>query len=354
MPDRPWPLQRLRPELVWPQTRGAGVTVAVVDSGVSTSHPALKDRVLDGEDLIQPGRDGHCDEAGHGTRIAGIIAGREVAGSGFSGIAPDARILPIRVLARAEKTFDNDDSTRIVNGIRRATDLGADVINLSLTTRATDELAAAVQYAIDNDVVVVAASGNTNAVPEGTVGFPAAYQGVIAVGGVDQNGLHLPTSVTGDHVDLSAPGFAISGPAPRGGGFAPPEEGTSFSAAYVSGVAALVRAAWPELSGQEVSDRIIRTADRPPDGWDQQVGTGVVNPYWAVVSISGEDQNEPEAPRQADLVPPEPDRLGPVRVAAAWSVPAAIVIAGMVLGGVSVWRNGRRRGWRPGRPARGG
>src|SRR5690606_39709086 len=94
-PDRmPWPLRHLDMSAVWPVSRGEGVVVAVIDSGVSRSHPVLRNRVLDGIDLGLPSASGHCDLAGHGTVIAGIIAGRDDTDDTFSGIAPDARILP--------------------------------------------------------------------------------------------------------------------------------------------------------------------------------------------------------------------------------------------------------------------
>ncbi|MGC4853592.1 S8 family serine peptidase [Micromonospora sp. DT4] len=97
--EMPWALRRIDPASAWPLSRGAGVTVAVIDSGVSAIHPVLKNQVLPGRDFNNlPANRGQCDLAGHGTMVAGIIAGQDGTGALFSGVAPAARILPIRVL----------------------------------------------------------------------------------------------------------------------------------------------------------------------------------------------------------------------------------------------------------------
>jgi membrane-anchored mycosin MYCP len=347
--DQPWPLRRMRPDRIWPVTRGRNIIVAVIDSGVSDTHPALKGQVLKGYDLITPSGDGRCDNVGHGTLIAGVIAGKQIPGSAFHGIAPAAKILPIRALASSDREFGAEHSVRIADAIRLAVQAKASVINLSLTTAPTPELAEAVRFALDSNVVLVAAAGNIEAVKPPQQGFPAAYEGVIAVGGVDRNGVHVPSSTTGKYLDIAAPGEHIAGPAPQGGGFAEYPEGTSFAAAYVSGVAALVRAYRPELRAEAVARRIIRTVDRTATGWDDRIGNGVLNPYWAVLSVTAEDE-EPGPPGQVGLGAPTPDPLRGVRIVAIWAAVAAVGIAAMVVASVSVWRNGRRRGWRPGRP----
>jgi type VII secretion-associated serine protease mycosin len=349
LPERPWPLRRLRPDRVWPVTRGAGVTVAVIDSGVSDEHPVLAGRLVAGRDMVDPSGDGTCDNAGHGTMIAGIIAGQPTEASGFHGMAPDARIMPVRVLASRDQSFDEQNPRNIADAILYAVDNGADVINLSLTTAPIPELEAAVEYALSKDVVLVAAAGNEGSSRDARKGFPAAYDGVLAVAGVGENGEHVSTSTTGDYVDVAAPGLRIEGPAPQGGGYlVEPDGGTSFAAGYVSGVAALVRAAHPDLTAEEVVDRIIRTADRPAHLRDDAVGAGVVNPYWAVLSEAGTG-TVPEPPAPLTVGPPAADAMQGVRVAAAWTALVAVVLSGLILGSVSVVRNGRRRHWRPGR-----
>jgi type VII secretion-associated serine protease mycosin len=349
LPDQPWPLRRLRPDLVWPLTEGSDVTVAVIDSGVSDRHPALAGRLVAGLDLVDPSGDGTCDNVGHGTLIAGIIAGVSTPSSGFHGVAPAAKIMPIRVLESDDVSFDDQHPYRIADAIRLATDAGADVINLSLTTAPIEPLADAVAYALDHDVVVVAAAGNDGATQPDLPAFPAAYDGVIAVAGVDENGDHVPTSTPGDYVDIAAPGFRIEGPAPQGEGYlVMAEGGTSFAAGYVSGTVALLRAYRPGLSGPEVVDRVLRTADRPANGWDRDVGSGVVNPYWAVVSVAAEEDEE-APPGQVALTAPDVDPLRNVRLAAGWTAFVAVVLSGLIFASVSVIRRGQARHWRPGR-----
>jgi membrane-anchored mycosin MYCP len=348
LPDQPWPLRRMRPDLVWPLTTGRGVVVAVIDSGVSNTHPTLAGQVLPGMDLVAGSGDGTCDEAGHGTLIAGIIAGKTTASSGFHGMAPDAKILPIRVLATRDRSFDEELPSRIANAIRLATDRGAGVINLSLTTAPVQELIDAVNYAIAHNVVVVAAAGNEGGATDQPA-YPAAFDGVIAVAGVDENGDHVQTSTPGDYVDIAAPGKNIAGPATQGGGYQlEPDGGTSFAAAYVSGVAALVKSYRPDLTGPQVVDRILRTADHPAGGWDRDVGAGVINPYWAVVSVAADQQAR--GPLGQLALPAHPvDPNHALRLAATWTAVGTLVLTALVF--VSVWvvRSGRRRRWRPGR-----
>ncbi|MFF0366856.1 type VII secretion-associated serine protease mycosin [Micromonospora sp. NPDC005087] len=347
--EMPWALRRLDPASAWPLSRGAGVTVAVIDSGVSAVHPLLKGQVLEGRDFNGlPARQGQCDEAGHGTMVAGIIAGKEGTGVPFSGIAPAARILPIRVLPDTKGTNDEALPGQIAAAIDYAVGQGADVINLSLVTLDRPELEAAVKNALAKRVVLVAAAGNRQEQQQEKTGYPAAYEGVIAVAGVDEQGGHVGTSVSGAYVDVAAPGLNIVGPAPRGSGYrAEPTGGTSFAAAYVSGVAALVRAAHPQLDSQQVADRLERTADNPPDGHNAEIGYGVVNPYRAVSSLLGTRTDPPAgalpAPARSD------DPLGWQRSAAIWAAAVGGLLAALLLAARPIMNRGRRRGWRPGR-----
>ncbi|MEU6072905.1 type VII secretion-associated serine protease mycosin [Micromonospora sp. NPDC047074] len=344
----PWPLQRLEPSAAWRISRGAGVTVAVIDSGVSASHPVMRGQVAEGRDFNGlPQQQGRCDLAGHGTIVAGIIAGKEVAGS-FSGIAPQARILPVRVLPDTKATSDEGLPGQIAAAIRWSVENGADVINLSLVTLNQSDLEAAVRYALDKGVVLVAAAGNRQENQRDLAAYPAAYDGVIAVAGVDQEGGHVGSSVVGDYVDIAAPGLNILGPAPGGQGWlAEPQGGTSFAAAYVSGAAALVRAAHPDLDPEQVADRLIRTADSPPEGKNAEVGYGVVNPYRAVTSLLGTRTDPP-----AGAMPPPPSTADPLawqQTVALWTAAVGALIAGLLLSVKPIVLLGRRRGWRPGR-----
>ncbi|SCL35791.1 type VII secretion-associated serine protease mycosin [Micromonospora pallida] len=344
----PWPLRRLEPSAAWRMTRGGGVIVAVIDSGVSANHPVLKGQVLTGRDFSGlPQRDGQCDLAGHGTMVAGIIAGRTDTGTPFSGVAPGTRILPIRVLPDTRRTNDESLPGQIAQAIRYAVDNNAKVINLSLETLPTQQLANAIEYALDNRVVVVAAAGNQQQQRDQPA-YPAGYPGVIAVAGIDEQGGHVGTSISGEYVDVAAPGHNIVAPAPGGDGWlTEPEGGTSFAAAYVSGVAALIRAVHPELTPAQVASRLTRTADAPPEGRNPQVGHGVVNPYRAVATLLGSRGNPPLG-AMAEPVP-VPDPLARERVVAIWAVSVGSLLAIVLLVSRPIIRLGRRRGWRPGR-----
>ncbi|GAB3818065.1 hypothetical protein GCM10027605_69920 [Micromonospora zhanjiangensis] len=161
----PWAQQRYLPDRLAALATGAGVTVAVIDSGVDQKHPQLRGRVAAGNDFLDPGGDGTRDCAGHGTGVASIIAAGSTTGTTFHGLAPGARILPVRV--SEQQVVDGKESGRTVSApvfarsIRWAVDHGADVINLSVVLYQDDPaVRAAVGYAVGRDVVVVAAAGN--------------------------------------------------------------------------------------------------------------------------------------------------------------------------------------------------
>jgi type VII secretion-associated serine protease mycosin len=356
LPRQPWPLQRLQPSAAWPISRGQGVTVAVLDSGVSRAHPKLADQVLPGTDLVQPGGAGDCDNDGHGTLVAGIIAGRDTRDAPFYGVAPGARILPVRVLPNSQKSTDQTLPKRIAEAIRYAVGQGAKVINMSLVTDATPEVEDAVAFARSRDVVLVAAAGNDGGAQQRDQPvYPAAYDGVLGVAGIDQAGKHVATSNVGAYVDVAAPGYAIEGPAPRGRGYVLDQQGgTSFAAGYVSGVAALIRAYAPTLSASDVMRRIEMTADAPPDGRNNEVGHGVVNPYRAVATLL--DPRDSKAAAATGQVPSAGTGADPgisVRRVAAWAFTIGVFLAALLLVSRPVVRRGRERGWRPtpaGRP----
>jgi subtilisin family serine protease len=226
-------------------------------------------------------------------------------------------------------------------------DNDAKVINLSLETLPTQQLADAIDYALDNRVVVVAAAGNQQQQRDQPA-YPAGYPGVIAVAGIDEQGGHVGTSISGDYVDIAAPGHNIVAPAPGGDGWlTEPEGGTSFAAAYVSGVAALICAVRPELSPAQVAKRLTSTADAPPEGRNRQVGYGVVNPYRAVAAVLGGRSNPPLG-AMAEPVP-VPDPWARERVVAIWAAAVGAFLATVLLVSRPIIRRGRRRGWRPGR-----
>jgi type VII secretion-associated serine protease mycosin len=350
LPATPWPLRRLNPSAAWPLSRGGGVTVAVIDSGVSTNHPKLAGSVLQGKDFLGTGP-GTCDADGHGTAVAGIIAATDAGGSSqsapFYGMAPDAKILPVRVLLDSKPTSDDTLPGRIADAIVWATDHGATVINMSLTTPPTQKLADAVVYAQGKDVVLVAAAGNEGGTAYGNGAlYPAAYPGVVAVAGIDQDGKHVKTSNTGNNITISAPGLYIEGPATQGGGYVVEAGGgTSFAAAYVSGVAALIRSRQSDLSADQVIRRLRLTADPPPKSPDPEFGAGVVNPYRAVSALLAGTDTVP-APRAAAAPAPVPmpDPLATAKRVALWTVPAGCGIALALLVVAALRRRGSPTG----------
>jgi len=251
------------------------VVVAVIDSGVSPTHPDLVDRLVPGYNAVDESGD-TSDIGGHGTHVAGIIAAQGGNGVGTAGVAMDVRIMPIRVVAD-EGEIDVADE---IAGIYWAVDNGADVINLSL---GSDEYVQAereaVRYARDNGVVVVAAGGNSVS----AISYPANYEEAIAVGAVNATGNPAAFTSRVSRIDLAAPGVSIYSPGwdELYGDYwsdlfyanNTPVSGTSFSAAIVSGAAALIKAVKPAAGAEDVRSILTATAvDSGTPG--QQAGTG--------------------------------------------------------------------------------
>lgn len=281
-PERPWEDKLLDPGRVWSVTRGAGVRVGVVDSGVDSDNPHLSGKVFPGFDFVRNVDGARFDCASHGTPVASIIAGAPLDGTGFHGMAPDARIVPARI---AETDEIEGGPAVVAAALRYTVDSGAKVVNLSLTVfQDTPELKQAVEYAQAHDVLVVAAAGNRH--EEGNPKpYPAAYPGVLGVGSIDITGARAPDSQAGEYVDLVAPGVKVTGCAPLAGHGL--WQGTSFATPFVSGTAALVRSAWPDLTAEQVARRLTATATVSRGGArSPEYGVGVVNPYRAVTDTT--------------------------------------------------------------------
>lgn len=304
-----WPLTSLDASRAWETTKGRGITVAVLDTGVDTTHPDLTGQVLPGADLIGFGAGpGDSSWARHGTAMAGIIAGHGHGpgdSEGVMGIVPDARILPVRVILEdTDPKRRQARSTRggaLAKGIRWAADHGADVINLSLgddskTAHADAAEDDAIQYALGKGIPVVASAGNSG--QHGSpASYPAAYPGVIAVAAVDSHGDRASFSTERWYADVGAPGVDVV--------IADPDKhyyegwGTSAASAYVSGVVALVRSAFPRLSPAQIKTLLERTArDRPTGGRDDAVGSGLVDPV-AALTAAARLRPQPEKPAAA-------------------------------------------------------
>ena len=359
--ETPWHQRWLAPQRVWPFSTGAQVRVAVIDSGTDSSHPQLAGRVATGFDALRGVPGGDVDCVSHGTAVASIIAASRQEGVGFHGLAPDATIVPIRVSERnANESADTAGATVsgavFAQAIRRAVDDGADVINMSVTLYRPDpEVQQAVRYAVDNDVVLVAAAGNRHqdgARPD-PVPYPAAYEGVIGVGAIDQNGARIRQSQIGPYVDIVAPGGAVVA-ATRLTGHAA-YDGTSFATPMVSATAALIRAAEPGLSAKEVTRRILATADPARGDASRGYGSGVVNPYRAVTErlTTAKPVTQPplpEVPLDA-AAQARADRWAVFGRLALWIGLGLATIAIGVAVLAALLPRGRRTRWRPARPA---
>lgn len=257
-----------------PAPAGAGVVVAVVDSGIDSTHPDLAGRVIAGPDLIDGGAPD--DPRGHGTHLSGIIAAAAGNGVGGAGIAPRASLLAIRVL-----NADNAGSAYTVSrGIDAAVQRGADVINLSLNwNNANQDLSpvtAAMQRAADAGIVLVVAAGNGG---QDHCEEPVLERRALCVGALNDDLQLAPFSSHGRGLGVVAPGSGVLSTWPRG------EyarlSGTSQAAAQASGVAALLVGLG--LRGDQVVQRLQQTArDIGPVGYDQATGSGMLDAARAV------------------------------------------------------------------------
>ncbi|HEX2356884.1 MAG TPA: type VII secretion-associated serine protease mycosin [Micromonosporaceae bacterium] len=295
--DDQWQLDALEARSAWRYASGAGVTVAVIDSGVDATHPDLEGQVLPGLDLVTVGGNGQFDPVGHGTTVAGLIAGRSDDRRGVVGLAPAARILPVRVL---DEHNQYDDALVVARAVRWAVDNGARVVNLSLGGYGNSAaLADALDYAFAKDVVVIACTGNVAPLAPTTVWYPAREPGVVAVAGLDHDGGYglWANSITGPQTVLTAPAVDLVGARPGGYWRV---QGTSFAAPLVTATAALIRSRWPGMSAASVVNRLINTArDLGPAGRDPVYGFGVVDPVAALTASVRETERNP-----LDTAPP--------------------------------------------------
>jgi type VII secretion-associated serine protease mycosin len=351
-----WGLSAMHTEQAWRTTKGKGVTVAVLDTGVEADHPDLEGNVLPVKDMIGFGaKEGDRSWARHGTAMAGIIAGHGHGpgdSQGVMGIAPEAAIQPVRVILEdgdpARSRARSSRGNALADGIRWAADHGADVINLSLGDDSAsahpepteDE---AVQYALKKGVVVVASAGNGGEKGD-HISYPAAYPGVIAVTAVDRYGTRAAFSTRRWYATVSAPGVDIV--------IADPDHkyyegwGTSAASAFVSGAAALVKAAHPGLTPAQVKKLLEDTArNAPVGGRDDSRGFGFIDP---AAALDAADRLEPAGLHAAAYGEryfgsgPDPEPAGDD--AADWAGVAAGGSGAVLLAGAVVMWRGRRHG----------
>jgi serine protease len=266
-----WGLDAVGAPLAWSVTRGTGVVVAVVDTGVAPA-PDLAGRLLTGWNVIAGTADA-ADDNGHGTHVSGTIAENAENGLAEAGLAPEVSLLPVKVLDASGSGSDSDVAT----GIVWATDHAARVINLSLGGASSSRvLSDAVAYATAHGVLVVAAAGND----AGPVGYPARIAGVLGVGAVDSTLARASFSNTGTGLDIVAPGVGIVQQTlgSSAGTFADASlSGTSMATPFVTAAAALVLALRPTSTPASVARTLERTAqDLGIAGRDPETGYGLV------------------------------------------------------------------------------
>jgi membrane-anchored mycosin MYCP len=364
--DPPWANTYLGVSEAQKFATGAGVTVAVIDTGVDASPRVPAEP---GGDFVVKDGDGLSDCDSHGTLTASIIAGRPAPTDGFIGVAPDARLISVRQTSEAFEPKDsqvdqNDpDATPAAGSVRslaravvHAANLGAGVINISEAAcfrvkKPVDEstLGGALNYAVNvKGAVIIVAAGNTGgdcaqnpppdpslpADPRGwqgvqTIVTPAWYAPlVLAVGGVGQNGAPSPFSMHGPWVGVAAPAENMIALGPTGepvdslpGKDGPvPIAGTSFAAAYVSGLAALLREKFPDLTPAQIINRITASARHPGGNFDDAVGAGIID---AVAALTWDIPSGPSTatapyavkPIQPPMPVPGPDH-GPIKAVA--------------------------------------
>ncbi|MEV0482573.1 type VII secretion-associated serine protease mycosin [Streptomyces sp. NPDC050508] len=362
-PGRPWALQRVLLDELWSQSKGKGVRVAVIDTGVDVKNPQLTHAVdvksgrnflpknlkdSNGDKIARGSENGTTDTVGHGTKVAGIIAARPVSGTGFVGLAPEATIIPIE-----QNDADGHGTVQtLTDAVNYAIQAKADVINISQDTsnavKPDPSLESAIDTALSKKIVVVASAGNGGQGGNVKKTYPASFSGVLAVAASDRNNERASFSQSGDFVGVAAPGVDMISTVPKGGHCS--DNGTSFSSPYVAGVAALIKAKHPDWTAREVVAQIEQTAERTIAGHDRLVGWGVVDPVRALT----EDDHPIESPNPQDGLTkaqaPSPAKLQlgetpdehDARLATYVALGAAVLVAG--LGGTAVaTRDARKR-----------
>jgi subtilisin family serine protease len=319
--DLQWHLTAIQAESAWAESTGLGVIVAVVDTGISTDGEDLSCQALVSPYNVLSGSTSAVDDHGHGTHLAGTIAQCTDNGVGVAGVAPHARLMSVKVLDSSGTGHLSD----VASGIEWARAHGADVINLSLGCQGCQNTMVdeAIEAAVADGVVVVAAAGNSGA---GSAMYPASHPDVIAVGAIDFRNVKAPYSNTGSQLDLVAPGgntnrddnsdshpdgvlqetfcdadpascpWSMSGSNGWGYYFF---QGTSMAAPHVSGAVALLLEKSPGADPGAIRTALFETAlDLGEPGFDTTYGHGLVQLHDAL----GFDLESPKWPDDVDLI----------------------------------------------------
>ncbi|MET9364165.1 type VII secretion-associated serine protease mycosin [Streptomyces sp. NPDC006632] len=307
--EQQWFLDTMKAEGMWKSSTGKGITVAVIDTGIDSNNPDLKGQILEGRNFApgEPG-DEHTDNTGHGTGMAGLIAGTGAygGGNGAFGLAPGVKVLPVRMPAEVASGAEGTKSFNSIapGAIRYAADEGAKVINISMGVQeGSPQLTAAVKYASDKGSLVFAAVGNSGD-SGNRIEYPAATPGVVGVGAVGKDLHRTAWSEYGPQVDMAAPGDEMVHACGGGTGLCK-TNGTSDATALASASAALIWSKHPTWTNNQVLRVMLNTIGGPTDGAkrNDDIGFGIVRPRIALVN--------PGDPGPADVYPlPDPPTSG--------------------------------------------
>ena len=297
-----WWLDSMQASTMWKTSTGSGITVAVIDSGVNAQHPDLQGKVLQGQNFSGLSGGATTDADGHGTGMASYIVGTGKGwnGQGMVGLAPNAKILPLRVVAKKdnEAVFAADFSRQLTEAIMAAADSDAKIISISMAQSENEpNVQKAVSYALSKGKAIFASVGNE--VPQGNpVEYPAAFPGVVGVGSVDKSAKVAAYSEYGSQVALTAPGEGMHQACDDPSGYCQ-TSGTSNATAIVSASAALLWSVHPNWTANQVirvlMDTTSRSTDGQPAAQDPHYGYGIVRPRIALTN--------PGNPGPADVNP---------------------------------------------------
>lgn len=298
-----WALHTLSAQSLWEQSTGQGIKVAILDTGVKADHPDLAGQTLPGKDFMNDGYSANQDPQGHGTHVAGIVAA-SMNSIGVTGLAPDAKIIPIRVLGAS----GSGSLSGVANGIREAADRDADVINMSLgaTGNSSPTLQSAVEYARSKGVSVVAAMGNNYG---HVYSIPGVLPGVIGVASTTSSDARSSFSNYNEFTDVAAPGSGIMSTYPSASYSS--LSGTSMATPYAAATVAIALQAARKLNsaatGVGVEQAVLDSAfDLGSTGWDQYFGHGRIDPLAAAYAVSGMAPPTQPKPPQSSPAKPKP------------------------------------------------
>jgi membrane-anchored mycosin MYCP len=368
----PWAIKRMAPGQAWLFGRGAGVTIAIIGSGVDAAHGQFAPgQVAAGRNFLGAGSaDNDCD--GTGTAIAGLIGAQPNPNTSFYGIAPEATLLPIRVFQATASGVEPPKAAQTAQAITYAVEQGAKVVVIyEATDRDSPELASAVKAAVAEDVLVIA-GGRSDSVAEtlssDSLGsesggsdsqgetdssesdlYPCLYNGVLGVAAVTEDNQVLTGSCAGKGVDLAAPGGDLVTTAAGTKGdvrhLKVAQDNPGAATGYVAGAAAVLWSSQPELTASEVAERLLRTADLPESGKrDNSHGWGTVNLMAAVTTLPLSEQVSTSTGVFRAQPPTTSSPLSKVTL-----VGISLLIGSLALAaaGAAVTR-AHRRGWQPG------